>query len=149
MGDSSHPRTKTWATPRFLQSGTQPLRSKNPQSFQLSGDSQRGTSWETRQQRQPRAKPWRETSLGDKATKTPRAKSWRRQAWETSRQRHLEDKAAAAANFRNQKPSHWEAGTPIASSYLGKNVILIIYFENEIDNHNNVEKMIKFKSKDF
>ena len=45
--EQNHEGKEAWA---------QPLRSKNPHSFQLSGDSRRETSWETRRQRPPRAK---------------------------------------------------------------------------------------------
>ena len=61
-------------------------------------------AWETRRQRQQRAKSWRETRLGDKAAAA--AKS------EITKGDKLGRQASAAANFRNQEPSHWEVRNP-------------------------------------
>ena len=47
--------------------GRQPeFRNQEPSHWEVRPHSFQETSWETRQQRQPRAKSWRETSLGDK-----------------------------------------------------------------------------------
>ena len=92
-------------------------------------------TWETTRQWQPRAKSWRETSLGDKAAAAAKSEIMKghklgRRGGNGSQERNhwrgtsLGDKAAAAANFRNQEPSHWEIRTPIASSYLGNKSVL-------------------------
>ena len=111
----------------FWRSATQSLRSKNPYSFQLSGEwretneegrlgaaaisviSMHG-DWESACRETKEGRQMKKGDFGNQhAGRQMKGDTWRRET-------------RSGSDFGNQQPNLWEVRTPIASSYLGKNI---------------------------